>query len=159
MNTESNIKSALETILGRKISQATEQDLYYALLTYVKVKASSIQNKKAQKKVYYISSEFLIGKMLISNLINMGIYDEVTSLLKNNGVNITDIAELEPEPSLGNGGLGRLAACFLDSIASLAIPATGISLNYHNGLFKQKFEKNCQIENPNPWIEKKRLVV
>ena len=155
MNTQSNIKSALESTLGCTVSQASEQDLYYALLTYVKEKASTIPSPKAQKKVYYISSEFLIGKMLISNLINMGVYDDICSVLKESNKNITMIEEFEPEPSLGNGGLGRLAACFLDSIASLAIPATGISLNYHNGLFKQKFKKNVQTEEPNPWIEKK----
>ncbi len=155
MNTQSNIKSALESTLGFTVSQASEQDLYYALLTYVKEKASTIPSPKAQKKVYYISSEFFIGKMLISNLINMGVYDDICRVLKESNKNITMIEEFEPEPSLGNGGLGRLAACFLDSIASLAIPATGISLNYHNGLFKQKFNKNCQTEEPNPWIDKK----
>ena len=106
-----------------------------------------------KKKVYYISAEFLIGKLLSNNLINLGIYGEVKKILKDNGKDLCQIEELEPEPSLGNGGLGRLAACFLDSIATLGLAGDGIGLNYHLGLFKQVFENHLQKETPNPWIE------
>lgn len=106
----------------------------------------------ARKKIYYISAEFLIGKLLSNNLINLGIYDEVAEFLKKNGKSLAEIESVEPEPSLGNGGLGRLAACFLDSIATLGLPGEGIGLNYHLGLFKQVFEDNLQHEVPNPWI-------
>ena len=105
-----------------------------------------------QEKIYYISAEFLIGKLLSNNLINLGIYDEVAEFLKKNGKSLAEIESVEPEPSLGNGGLGRLAACFLDSIATLGLPGEGIGLNYHLGLFKQVFEDNLQHEVPNPWI-------
>lgn len=105
-----------------------------------------------KKKVYYISAEFLIGKLLSNNPINLGIYDRVAEALKNNGKSMAEIEEIENEPSLGNGGLGRLAACFLDSIATLGLPGDGIGLNYHLGLFKQEFEKKLQKEVPNPWI-------
>ena len=105
-----------------------------------------------KKKIYYISAEFLIGKLLSNNLINLGIYDEVAEFLKKNGKSLAEIESVEPEPSLGNGGLGRLAACFLDSIATLGLPGEGIGLNYHLGLFKQVFEDNLQHEVPNPWI-------
>ena len=107
-----------------------------------------------KKKSYYISAEFLIGKLLSNNLINLGIYDEVALLLKGNGKSLAEIEEAEPEPSLGNGGLGRLAACFLDSIATLGLPGDGVGLNYHLGLFKQVFKDHLQNETPNPWIEK-----
>src|SRR5699024_6926895 len=104
-----------------------------------------------KRKLYYISAEFLIGKLLSNNLINLGIYDEIDKVLKANGKSLSAIEEVEPEPSLGNGGLGRLAACFLDSIATLGLPGDGIGLNYHLGLFKQVFEDHLQKETPNPW--------
>lgn len=154
MDKINQIKLSLEKILNCEVGKANDQDLYYALLSYVKNQTNKLPEQDFKKKVYYISSEFLIGKMLISNLINLGVYGEVCQILENNGKNIVQVEEFEPEPSLGNGGLGRLAACFLDSIASLSIPATGISLNYHNGLFRQKFKDHCQNEEPNPWIEK-----
>ena len=154
MNNSTKIEIALKDILNCEIKNANDEQLYYALLKYTKNQTADIKPKAANKKVYYISSEFLIGKMLISNLINLGIYDDMVQVLKNNNKSIVQIEEFEPEPSLGNGGLGRLAACFLDSIASLAIPATGISLNYHFGLFKQQFKNHIQNENPNPWMEK-----
>ncbi|APC97072.1 glycogen/starch/alpha-glucan family phosphorylase [Francisella frigiditurris] len=154
MDKINQIKLSIEKILNCEVSKANDQDLYYALLCYVKNQTNKLPEQDFKKKVYYISSEFLIGKMLISNLINLGVYNEVCQILQNNGKNIVQVEEFEPEPSLGNGGLGRLAACFLDSIASLSIPATGISLNYHNGLFRQKFKDHCQNEEPNPWIEK-----
>ncbi|OIN83789.1 glycogen/starch/alpha-glucan phosphorylase [Francisella sp. TX07-6608] len=154
MNEKNQIKLHLEKILNCDVSAANDQDLYYALLTYAKDQTAKLPEQDYKKKIYYISSEFLIGKMLISNLINLGGYNEVCQILKESGKDIVQIEEFEPEPSLGNGGLGRLAACFLDSIASLGIPGTGISLNYHYGLFKQKFKNHCQNEKPNPWIEK-----
>ena len=107
--------------------------------------------------MYYISAEFLIGKLLSNNMINLGIYDEVKTILDKNGKDICEIEELEAEPSLGNGGLGRLAACFLDSIATLGYNGAGIGLNYHFGLFQQKFEDHLQKEVKNPWIQKKKL--
>lgn len=154
MDKITQIKISLEEILGNEISQANDEDLYYGLLLYVKKQAAQLQKTRQARKLYYISSEFLIGKMLISNLMNLGIYSEVCQILNENNRSIIQIEEFEPEPSLGNGGLGRLAACFLDSIASLEIPAIGISLNYHFGLFKQLFKNNSQAEKPNPWIEK-----
>lgn len=108
-----------------------------------------------KKKIYYISAEFLIGKLLSNNLINLGVYDEVAKYLKENGKELSMIEEIEPEPSLGNGGLGRLAACFLDSIATLGLPGEGIGLNYHLGLFKQEFKDHLQFETPNPWISRR----
>ena len=117
--------------------------------------AKQKEKNAGKKKLYYISAEFLIGKLLSNNLINLGIYDEVKEILEENGKNISEIEEVEPEPSLGNGGLGRLAACFLDSIATLGLNGDGIGLNYHYGLFKQVFENRLQTEQPNPWIETK----
>lgn len=149
---------SLEKIVTEKwkksISECTNEELYYALMMFVK-EASKKQVKKPEKrKLYYISAEFLIGKLLSNNLINLGLYDEVNALLKENGKSLAEIEEVEPEPSLGNGGLGRLAACFLDSIATLGLQGDGVGLNYHYGLFRQVFEKNLQMEEPNPWIEK-----
>ncbi|MED7787614.1 glycogen/starch/alpha-glucan family phosphorylase [Francisella sp. 19X1-34] len=154
MNEKNQIELYLEKVLNCDVSQANDQDLYYALLGYAKEQTEKLPEQNYKKKIYYISSEFLIGKMLISNLINLGVYNDVCQILKDSGKDIVQIEEFEPEPSLGNGGLGRLAACFLDSIASLGIPGTGISLNYHYGLFKQKFKNHSQSEKPNPWIEK-----
>ena len=111
-------------------------------------------SSKGKRKLYYISAEFLIGKLLSNNLINLGIYDDVKQLLEENGKNLSEIEELEPEPSLGNGGLGRLAACFLDSIATLGLNGDGVGLNYHYGLFRQVFQDHLQCETPNPWMEK-----
>lgn len=155
MELNTAIEQELQKLLAMPILAASNQELYYALLQFTKQKIEQRPQAAATKKVYYISSEFLIGKMLSNNLINLGIYDEVRNILASNGKTLSAIEEIEPEPSLGNGGLGRLAACFLDSIASLDLPGTGISLNYHYGLFKQKFDKNSQHEEPNPWIEAK----
>ena len=130
----------------------TDQEVYEALLTYTKKQLAAKGYHDGKKKIYYISAEFLIGKLLSNNLINLGIYDEVAEFLKENGKSLAEIESVEPEPSLGNGGLGRLAACFLDSIATLGLPGEGIGLNYHLGLFKQVFEDNLQHEIPNPWI-------
>ena len=125
-----------------------------ALLELVKDKAEKKVSNKGKKKLYYISAEFLIGKLLSNNLINLGIYDEVKETLEKNGKSLAEIEEIELEPSLGNGGLGRLAACFIDSIATLGLNGDGVGLNYHYGLFKQVFENNLQKETPNPWITK-----
>ena len=133
--------------------QCTDEEIYNALLIYTKNQLFERGYQDGKKKIYYISAEFLIGKLLSNNLINLGIYDDVAKFLKENGKEIAAIEEVEPEPSLGNGGLGRLAACFLDSIATLGLPGEGIGLNYHLGLFKQLFENRLQKETPNPWIE------
>ena len=139
---------------GKEISQCTNEELYYALLEMTKGMAKEKESNQGKRKLYYISAEFLIGKLLSNNLINLGIYEDVKKLLADNGKSLAEIEEVEPEPSLGNGGLGRLAACFLDSIASLGLNGDGVGLNYHYGLFKQVFKNNLQNETPNPWIEK-----
>lgn len=148
-----NLKEIVAGRYQKEISQCSNEELYYALLDMVKGMASQKEVKKDKRKLYYISAEFLIGKLLSNNLINLGIYDEVKKLLEENGKDICAIEEVEPEPSLGNGGLGRLAACFLDSIATLGLNGDGIGLNYHYGLFKQVFDNNLQKETKNPWIE------
>ena len=139
---------------GKEISQCTNEELYYALLEMTKGMAKEKESNQGKRKLYYISAEFLIGKLFSNNLINLGIYEDVKKLLADNGKSLAEIEEVEPEPSLGNGGLGRLAACFLDSIASLGLNGDGVGLNYHYGLFKQVFKNNLQNETPNPWIEK-----
>ena len=149
-----NMQEKLDQILGKEISQASNEEIYDALLTIVQEMASKKERTDSKKKLYYISAEFLIGKLLSNNMINLGIYKEVKEILEKHGKNLSEIEEIEPEPSLGNGGLGRLAACFLDSIATLGLNGDGVGLNYHYGLFKQVFEHNLQHEEPNPWIEK-----
>ncbi len=149
------IKEDLESRLGMSLESADERAVYYALLDYTKEKLSELPENEGEKKVYYISAEFLIGKLLSNNLINLGLREEVEQVLKEAGKELGRIEEQEPEPSLGNGGLGRLAACFLDSIATLGLPGDGIGLNYHMGLFRQVFENHSQRELPNPWIEEK----
>lgn len=151
-----DLKEITQKLYGRSIADCSDQELYLALLELVKnmaEKQASAPDKK--KKLYYISAEFLIGKLLSNNLINLGIYDKIAVELKKNGKDLSVIEEVEPEPSLGNGGLGRLAACFLDSIATLGLAGDGIGLNYHFGLFKQVFEHNLQMETVNPWIAPK----
>lgn len=146
------LKTMIQDMFGKDCSTCTNQEVYEALLTYTKKQLAAKGYHEGKKKIYYISAEFLIGKLLSNNLINLGIYDEVAEFLKENGKSLAEIESVEPEPSLGNGGLGRLAACFLDSIATLGLPGEGIGLNYHLGLFKQVFEDNLQHEVPNPWI-------
>lgn len=141
--------------LMKPISESTDQEIYDALLTIVQEMAKEKEYQEGKKKIYYISAEFLIGKLLSNNMINLGIYSEVKEILAKAGKDICHIEEMEQEPSLGNGGLGRLAACFLDSIATLGYTGAGIGLNYHLGLFKQKFENRLQKETKNPWIEEK----
>ena len=148
------IMQEIETKLQKGISVSTDEEVYYALLELVKDKAEKKVSNKGKKKLYYISAEFLIGKLLSNNLINLGIYDEVKETLEKNGKSLAEIEEIELEPSLGNGGLGRLAACFIDSIATLGLNGDGVGLNYHYGLFKQVYENNLQKETPNPWITK-----
>ena len=148
------IMQEIETKLQKGISVSTDEEVYYALLELVKDKAEKKVSNKGKKKLYYISAEFLIGKLLSNNLINLGIYDEVKETLEKNGKSLAEIEEIELEPSLGNGGLGRLAACFIDSIATLGLNGDGVGLNYHYELFKQVFENNLQKETPNPWITK-----
>ena len=148
------IQELLQQKLGKSVDTASNTEIYYALLSIVQEMAKEKEAPATKKKIYYISAEFLIGKLLSNNMINLGIYDEVRELLAANGKDICEIEEVEPEPSLGNGGLGRLAACFLDSIATLGISGDGIGLNYHLGLFKQEFEDELQKAVPNPWIEK-----
>ncbi len=148
------IQELLETKLGKTVKEASNAEVYYALLHVVQNMAKEKEAPVKKKKIYYISAEFLIGKLLSNNMINLGIYDDVKKMLAENGKDICEIEEIEPEPSLGNGGLGRLAACFLDSIATLGLSGDGVGLNYHLGLFKQEFKDELQNAVPNPWIEK-----
>ncbi|MGM9532127.1 glycogen/starch/alpha-glucan phosphorylase [Intestinibacter sp.] len=148
-----NLSNLLESKCKKKLNLCTNQEIYTSLLNIVNELAKQKAKNESKKKIYYISAEFLIGKLLSNNLINLGIYDEVKQILEENGKNISEIEEVELEPSLGNGGLGRLAACFLDSIATLGLAGDGIGLNYHFGLFKQKFKNNLQFEEKNEWIE------
>lgn len=150
-----NLSEKLVSACGKPIENCTNRELYEALLTMVQQEACARIAETGKKKVYYISAEFLIGKLLSNNLINLGWYDEIREILAAAGKDIGQIEEVEPEPSLGNGGLGRLAACFLDSMASLGLNGDGIGLNYHLGLFRQEFEEELQKAVPNPWIEEK----
>lgn len=153
---EEKMEQALELILQEKykksIKDASKEEIYIALLCLVKEKMKGVKQKEGNKKLYYISAEFLIGKLLSNNLINLGLFEETREVLKKYGYELTEIEEIEPEPSLGNGGLGRLAACFLDSIATLGLSGDGVGLNYHEGLFLQRFVGNKQKEEKNPWI-------
>ncbi len=154
MNLEETLSGIVQEMYGRTIREADHTQLYYALLSLCKNILRTTPEISGEKKVYYISAEFLIGKLLVGNLINLGIYNKLKEILEANGKELALIEEAEPEPSLGNGGLGRLAACFLDSIASLGLPGEGIGLNYHFGLFKQVFRDKLQTAEPNAWIEK-----
>lgn len=146
------LETDLKSILKKEIGQATNEEIYLALLELTKKNIKTKGTNKGNRKLYYISAEFLIGKLLSNNLINLGLYEDVKKVLANNGKNLLDIEEVELEPSLGNGGLGRLAACFLDSIATLGLNGDGVGLNYHFGLFKQIFKDNKQKAEKNPWI-------
>lgn len=154
-----NLKEIIKAKYGKELRDCTNQEIYLGLLELVQKMAKSKEKNNGKKKLYYISAEFLIGKLLSNNLINLGIYDEVKELLEANGKSLAEIEEVEPEPSLGNGGLGRLAACFLDSIATLGLNGDGIGLNYHYGLFKQVFKNHMQTEEPNPWIEEEGWLI
>ena len=150
-----NLNEVLNAKYNRNIQDCSDREIYFALLEEVKKEAEkkADDSKKGKKKLYYISAEFLIGKLLSNNLINLGLYDDVKKQLKDAGRDICAIEDAEPEPSLGNGGLGRLAACFLDSIATLGLNGDGIGIKYHYGLFRQKFEDNQQTETPDVWLE------
>ena len=151
---EQELKQKLQDLFQKDMESASDAEIYTALLAITKEKMSAIRPNTGKRKLYYISAEFLIGKLLSNNLINLGVYDKVESILKAKGRNLAEIEEAEPEPSLGNGGLGRLAACFLDSIATLGLPGEGIGLNYHFGLFKQVFKDNLQTAEKDAWLEK-----
>lgn len=153
LNMEQQMEEVAGEMFGKKLVELTDQETYYTILTFTKRLMAVSDRNEGEKKIYYISAEFLIGKLLSNNLINLGVYDKIDAILKKNGKNLSVIEEIEPEPSLGNGGLGRLAACFLDSIATLGLPGEGIGLNYHYGLFKQVFKDRLQTAEKNDWIE------
>ncbi len=150
-----NLSEIIKSEYNKSISECTNEEIYNALRTLVKTMAEGKQHKNSKKKLYYISAEFLIGKLLSNNLINLGIYDDIKEELAKNGKDLCEIEEFEKEPSLGNGGLGRLAACFLDSIATLGLNGDGVGLNYHFGLFRQVFKNNAQTTIPDPWLTEK----
>jgi starch phosphorylase len=153
LNLEQQLSELTAENYGKQLSECTDREIYFTLLILCKRLLSVTERNIGEKKIYYISAEFLIGKLLSNNLINLGIYDRISEILKANGKELSAIEEAEPEPSLGNGGLGRLAACFLDSIATLGLPGEGIGLNYHYGLFRQVFRDRLQCEEKDPWIE------
>lgn len=153
MNLEKELEDQTQSSYGKVIADCSNEEIYYSLLQMAKKLMEVSEPIEGEKKVYYISAEFLIGKLLSNNLINLGIYDKIEEILAKNGKSLSVIEEVEPEPSLGNGGLGRLAACFLDSIATLGLPGEGIGLNYHYGLFKQVFKDRLQTAEKNDWIE------
>ena len=149
---EKLLEQVLQERYHKTIKEASSQEIYTALLLIIKNKMKNMKRNEGKKKLYYISAEFLIGKLLSNNLINLGLFEETREVLEKNGHHLTDIEEIEQEPSLGNGGLGRLAACFLDSIATLGLNGDGVGLNYHDGLFRQTFVDHKQKEEKNPWI-------
>jgi starch phosphorylase len=151
---EKRLQEVLEKRFHKTLDTCTKEELFHALMEITKEATGNLKRNEGSKKLYYISAEFLIGKLLSNNLINLGLYEETEKVLKSHGYELCEIEELEMEPSLGNGGLGRLAACFLDSIATLGLPGDGIGLNYHFGLFQQKFTNHKQQELKNPWITK-----
>ena len=153
LNLEEQLMEIAEEMYGKELSALTDQETYYAVLILTKRLMAVSDCNEGEKKVYYISAEFLIGKLLSNNLINLGVYDKMSDILEKYGKKLSVIEEVEPEPSLGNGGLGRLAACFMDSIATLGLPGEGIGLNYHFGLFKQVFKDKLQTAEKNAWIE------
>mgnify|MGYP000846344807 FL=1 len=146
------LSKVFEDKYNKNVKDCTNEEIYHGLLSWTKEQLKGRGYQEGKKKIYYISAEFLIGKLLSNNLINLGIYEQVRSELEASGKSLAEIEEIELEPSLGNGGLGRLAACFVDSIATLGLNGDGVGLNYHYGLFKQVFDHNLQKETPNPWI-------
>ena len=153
LNLEKELEDQTQSGYGKSVAECSNAEIYYSLLQLSKKLMTVSERIEGEKKIYYISAEFLIGKLLSNNLINLGIYDKLDEILTKNGKKLSEIEEIEPEPSLGNGGLGRLAACFLDSIATLGLPGDGIGLNYHFGLFKQVFKDKLQTTEKNDWIE------
>ena len=154
LNMEQQLSEIAQSMFDKKIAELTDQELYYVVLVLTKRLMKVSDENEGEKKVYYISAEFLIGKLLSNNLINLGVYDKMVEILNKYGKQLSVIEEIEPEPSLGNGGLGRLAACFMDSIATLGLPGEGIGLNYHFGLIKQVFRDKLQCAEKNDWMEK-----
>ena len=154
-NLEPQLEELANEMFQKKVEALTGHEVYFCLLELTKRLMAVSGQISGEKKIYYISAEFLIGKLMSNNLINLGVYDELAAILKSKGKDIAKIEEIEPEPSLGNGGLGRLAACFLDSIATLGLPGEGIGLNYHYGLFKQVFKNKLQTAEKNDWIEER----
>ena len=152
MDVNKTLQDIASSYYGKELKDCTTREVYYVLLDLTKSLLKDIPEIKGDRKLYYISAEFLIGKLLSNNLINLGLYKDVRKVLEENGISLAEVEEYEPEPSLGNGGLGRLAACFLDSIATLELPGDGVGLNYHLGLFHQKFEDCKQKELPDPWL-------
>lgn len=155
LNLEAQLEELAKEMFGRNVEALNDHEVYFTVLELTKRLMNVSEQISGEKKIYYISAEFLIGKLLSNNLINLGVYDKIASILKEKGKDIARIEEIEPEPSLGNGGLGRLAACFLDSIATLGLPGEGIGLNYHYGLFKQVFKDKLQNAEKNDWIEER----
>ena len=153
MYLEDQVNEIADHMYGKAIADLTDQETYFVVLSVVKRILSVADKIEGEKKVYYVSMEFLIGKLLTNNLINLGIYGKMKAILASQGKDLAVIEELEPEPSLGNGGLGRLAACFLDSIATLGLNGDGVGLLYHFGLFKQVFKNHVQTAEPNQWVE------
>jgi starch phosphorylase len=153
LNLEEQLKEVAQEMFGKELTALDDKETYYAVLTLTKRLMAVSDRNEGEKKIYYISAEFLIGKLLSNNLINLGVYDKMNEILGKYGKTLARIEEIEPEPSLGNGGLGRLAACFMDSIATLGLPGEGIGLNYHFGLFKQEFKDRLQTAEKNDWIE------
>ena len=151
---EDELMNIANEMFGKELDKCTDKEAYYCVLELTKGLTQSTTPIAGEKKIYYISAEFLIGRLMSNNLINLGMYDKVKDILAKHGKDLALIEECEPEPSLGNGGLGRLAACFLDSIATLGLPGDGIGLNYHLGLFKQEFKDKKQFATKNEWIEK-----
>lgn len=156
---EERLQKVLQERFGRNLDLCTKEEIFEALMVITKEETEKLPRNKGKKKLYYISAEFLIGKLLSNNLINLGLYEEAEKVMAAHGRRLEEIEEMEMEPSLGNGGLGRLAACFLDSIATLGLPGDGIGLNYHFGLFRQMLENNRQKEVKNPWITKESWLV
>ena len=152
---EKELEQMLQETCHKGIKEASSEEIYIALLQWSKEKMKGMKHNEGDRKLYYISAEFLVGKLLSNNLINLGVFEEVREVLKKYGHDLIEIEDVELEPSLGNGGLGRLAACFLDSIATLGLNGDGVGLNYHDGLFLQKFADNKQWEEKNPWITEK----
>ena len=156
---EERLQKILKERFGRDLDACTKAEIFEALMVITKEENAKLPRNEGKKKLYYISAEFLIGKLLSNNLINLGLYEEAEKALEAHGLKLCDIEEMEMEPSLGNGGLGRLAACFLDSIATLGLPGDGIGLNYHFGLFRQMLVDNKQKAVKNPWITKESWLV
>lgn len=155
LNMEQQLEEQAMGLFQKKVEELDDHEMYFAVLELTKRLMNVSEQISGEKKIYYISAEFLIGKLLSNNLINLGVYDKVASILQAKGKDLAKIEEIEPEPSLGNGGLGRLAACFLDSIATLGLPGEGIGLNYHYGLFKQVFKDKLQKAEKNSWMEER----